>query len=221
MRGKWMNVWARGAGSAVPRGAIVRSARSGRLWNSERGGGNAAPWLPASGTTLPVPAPKQVPPLRRPRSASLVALFVASASPSARASAILCPQCAAPGECACPRVPPVLRKSREPPAGYTSVAARASPHTDTISGKIYERPALRSDPKRPTEPSLWVWRKRFWVLLAGCVFWLSFDGWPARLLSLLLHLWLTSCTVGSSFSARFDRCAVATSAWNWAQFNFF
>lgn len=52
------------------------------------------PGCAASGTTLPVPAPKQVPPLRgggSARSVSLVALFVASASPSARASAFVTP----------------------------------------------------------------------------------------------------------------------------------
>lgn len=46
MRGKCVFA-VRGATAGVGLGrAIVRSARSGRLWNSERGGGNAAPWLP-------------------------------------------------------------------------------------------------------------------------------------------------------------------------------
>lgn len=62
-----------------------------------------------------------------------------------------------------PRVPPVLEKRRKSRAGYTSPAARRPTPTQSQVRPWSERPALPSDPKRPSEPtSLWVRRMGFW-----------------------------------------------------------
>lgn len=148
--------------------------------------------LAASGTTLPVPAPKQVPPPLRPPLAQSVWLLCSLRARRRAQQRVqrLCPQCAAPGECASPRVPPVRQKHGRPPAGYTSPPHARRPTTDTITGKTCDRciEGLALTPNGHRSPVCDFWVKGWCSARVQSGLWAPF-GLPQRsTLSLWLHL---------------------------------